>query len=200
MAVLGWYGWFTLLIVTLWYTRKATNIASDTAQRQLRAYLSGEPGGINQLIGKRNEGIGHITIRNVGKLPARNVVVHVYMEIVDGRTAEFAVGIDDKPIDRVIQPGADMRQGSKKPYIPVSKLCTGGEYVYVWGVAYYDDGYDNRRFTRFCHRYSTASHNREVTADLSRETLGVKFAGTLKTRSIIDADKARYHTNGNDAD
>ena len=64
-----------------------------------------------------------------------------------------------------------------------------GKYVFVWGIAHYDDGYGCRRFTRFCHRYAAASHNREV---IHRRLVP-------KTVTIIDADKARYHTEGNDA-
>ena len=200
-----------LLGVTLYYTRKATSAAtdaagaagdvvkvtSDTAERQLRAYLSGIPSGINQLIDS-NEGIGLVTIRNVGRLPARNVAVHVYMKIADERIDDFPVPEDDETVNRVIQPRAEMVQGSKGPLLHVRDLCTSGKYVYVWGVAYYDDGYGCRRFARFCHRYAAASHNREVVAILNREIVGK--AAAPKTRHIIDADKARYHTEGNDAD
>ena len=82
-----------------------------------------------------------------------------------------------------------MRQGSLQT-IPASQICNSGKYVFVWGVVYYHDGFGTRRFTRFCHRYATASYDRSVNWK----------AKTFRTRCILDGDKARYHTEGNEAD
>ena len=167
---------------------ESVGVTRETAQLELRAYLSAEPAGINQLIG-RDEGMGHVFVRNVGKLPARNVRVEVLMKISDGREADFPTSSDDETVNRVIQPSAGMGQGSRHIF-PVEDLCVAGKFVFVWGVAYYDDGYECRRVTRFCHRYAAASHDREV----------IRPSRMPKTLTIIDADKARYHTEGNDAD
>ena len=96
---------------------------------------------------------------------------------------------DTETVARAIQPGTEVRQGSVEK-LPVTDLCNPGKYAFVWGITYYDDGYGSRRFTRFCHRYSTASYNRGTNWNLISSV----------TRSIIDSDKARYHTKGNDAD
>ena len=175
---------------------KANKIARTTAKRELRAYLSAIPAGIDQLIGEL-DGLGIVAIRNVGHLPAKNVAVHVFMKLSGGRDENFPVPEDNEIVKRAILPDAEMRQGSRD-HIPVTELCTSGGYVYVWGVTYYDDGYKCRRTTRFCHRYATSAHNLEVLASLNREALG--RVSVPKTRRIIDADKARYHTEGNDAD
>jgi hypothetical protein len=159
----------------------------NTARLELRARLSVVPKGINQLIGEEN-GMGHVALHNVGKLPARNVALSVEMRISDYRDTAFDVPQDHQSINRVIQAGAEMRQGSKQT-LPLNVLCVSGSHVFVWGVAYYDDGYGERRFTRFCHRYNSGSYNRSIRAQ----------AETRETRSIIDPDKARYHTHGNDA-
>lgn len=168
---------------------EATRIAADTARRELRAYLSVVPAGINQLIGRGGEGMGHVTVRNVGKLPERNVSVVVYMNMFQQRETDFLVPNDFEKVQRVIQPGTEMPQGSREK-IPVSDITRIGNYIFVWGVVYYDDGYENRRFTRFCHRYATASYNRDTDWNSKAKV----------TRSIIDTDKARYHTKGNEAD
>ena len=93
-------------------TEDSVGITRETAQLELRAYLSAEPEGVNQLIG-RDEGMGHVFVRNVGKLPARNVRVEVSMKISGGREADFPTSSDDETVNRVIQPSAGMGQGSR---------------------------------------------------------------------------------------
>jgi hypothetical protein len=65
--------------------------------------------------------------------------------------------------------------------------------LFVWGVVFYRDGYDESRFTRFCHRYHWESRDRTIEA--------IYRAG-LPTRAeaLISSDKARYHPSGNEAD
>lgn len=166
------------------------------AKRELRAYVTVEPDGINQLIG-RPDVIGHVVVRNVGKLPARNVTLLVIMERSKHpepepglRTQIFKLPRVVTNADRVIQPGGEMRQGSQKPYIPISDLIFPDYNVYVHGIVRYDDGYGRQCFTRFCHRYATAGRNRSVKPN-SRPT---------KSRAFISADKARYHNYGNSAE
>lgn len=171
--------------------KEALAQADKISKLELRAYLAIAPMGINQLIASE-KGMGHVALRNVGILPARNVSLFVKMEFFDDRKTDFPIPKDTDIIDRVIQSGDQMIQGSDETdTITVTDIINkAGRYVFVWGVAYYDDGYKCRRFTRFCHRYATASYNRKI-----------KWASkALQTRAIIDADKARYHTHGNDAD
>ena len=82
-----------------------------------------------------------------------------------------------------------MMQGSKD-YIALSTIAVEHYNVYVFGIARYDDGYGEPRLTRFCHRYSTDGGNR-----------GLELLDPPPhSRSVIDADKARYHNYHNDAD
>jgi hypothetical protein len=203
---------------TLYYTASAATSARDAANAanqtnaivmhatrvELRAYLSVIPAGINELIGSQ-QAMGHVEIRNVGKLLARDVWVQVKMgiddrhdqkTIPDERADVFWVADDPKVrnpsfgVDRAIHPGTQMRQGAaEKDTIAVADLLAQRHrYVYVWGVVYYDDGYQ-RRFTRFRHRYAIASHvSRDDWDQPARET-----------REIIAADKARFHPFGNSA-
>ena len=59
--------------------REANDLLRDNTALELRAYLSVEPSGITQLIGT-DRAIGQVSVRNVGKLPAYNVGVTVYMK------------------------------------------------------------------------------------------------------------------------
>jgi len=166
---------------------KAATTAAETARLELRAYLSVEPAGINQLIGS-DQAMGHVIIRNVGKLPARNVTVSVHMRLSHEGDVDFPLGRDSSTVDRVIQPEAAMKQGSEETP-PISEILRPGKMVFVWGSADYEDGYGVRRFTRFCHRYDTGSYNREE--DWNRKA--------TTARSAIASDKARYNRVGNDA-
>ena len=86
-----------------------------------------------------------------------------------------------------------MQQGSRDTLHTVS-ITKAKEYIFVWGMACYDDGYGKRRTTHFCHRYDTASYNRAVASFNSG------FIDPVETIPIITHDKARYHEYGNAAD
>jgi hypothetical protein len=180
--------------------KRQANDAGRASARELRAYISVVPLGINRLAGKEF-GMGHVGVRNVGKLPARNVAVVVRMEGADWRTAVFDVPPDLPPTDRVVQPGAEMRQGSRDE-IGIGALCAADNYTFVWGVVYYDDGYGVRRFTRFCHRYHGASYTRRPHLGFVRSEDTVNANALMnewERQPIIDPEKARYHESGNDA-
>ncbi|BCG94449.1 hypothetical protein MesoLj131a_33130 [Mesorhizobium sp. 131-2-1] len=171
--------------------------AEQTSKRELRAYLAVVPDGINQLIGT-TEAMGHVLLQNVGKLPARNVSLFVYMEMSERnvepkyRRADFQTPGGRSETERVVHPNGSMRQGCYNAHrIPIKEIFEAVDHnIYVWGIAYYDDGYGCPRYTRFCHRYTTASRNRTINP--TREA--------TETRVVIAPDKARYHTRGNDAD
>jgi hypothetical protein len=198
-----------LVGLTLHYTRRAAEAARDAvaeakeatqvaagarrdsqeqSERELRAYLAVEPAKINRLYNLNSEAVGHVLVRNVGKLPARNVQVVVNLRWDQNKAFAPNTFPADVIEDRAIQPGASMRQGAPD-YIPILTARQPDNYIFVWGIVRYDDGYGYRRFTKFCHRYSGASHFRGV-SPLPTEYLAV----------IIEAEKARYHPAGNDSD
>jgi len=168
----------------------------DTARKELRAYLTVEPDGINQLIG-RMEAMGQVRLRNVGRLPARNVTLIVKMkrsakpeEDPRHRTKKFDVSEDRSTYsDRAVNPGGDMLQGSEN-VLPIADLAVDHYNVYVFGIAKYDNGYGNPCWTRFCHRYSTDGRLKGL------EMIDPPDA----TRSVIGREKARYHNYGNSAE
>jgi len=189
-----------LIGATVYFTRKAANAATNTlrvitenGQRELRAYLSVEPMGLTPPPGKGDEGHGLVRIHNVGKTPANRVSILVHTIIAKEReTTEFPITADNECVSRSINPGADMIQGSEN-HFHLNNLGTRGLYIFVYGVAYYDDGFrgnsgqPNRRRTYFCHRYQTESANSPGSAEWN--------SGLL-----ISPRTARYHLTNNEAD
>jgi hypothetical protein len=181
------------IVVALGLTIWSNWIARDTARRQLRAYLAVKPAGINLLIGSRKV-IGQIALENAGTTPAYNVSLSVQMDVCDekGRTI-FDFSEDVEKTDRTVHPGLQMPQGSRNnPNL--STIDSPGKYAYVWGVAYYNDAFGKRRFTRFCHRYSTSSRDQ---IEILKRTQTIK--ASIQSIVAIAADKARYHPYGNEA-
>ncbi|MER9301795.1 hypothetical protein [Mesorhizobium sp. M0496] len=192
---------------TLELNRKSTDAAwaavrhaEKASSLELRAYLAIVPKGVNQLIGTRDV-MGHIEVRNVGRLPARKVFIHVRMGLFNERVRDLAKlpvadDLTDSKlafVDRVVQPGDNPAQGSEDRE-PLNFISPDEwEFVYVWGVVYYFDGFDERRFTRFCHRYAIDSRNREFDEEPA------SAPAPTETRQILFAEKARYHQIGNDA-
>jgi hypothetical protein len=146
-----------------------------------RSYLSVEPQGIRMLRVPLDHAIANIGIRNVGHLPARKV-----SWIIKQQFSEDWRLIDrDFPIDRstaegnnVIPPGTMMVQGGRQ--FDATQLVGSPRdlYIYVWGAVFYQDGFNKRRTTHFCHRYNCVNFR------VSR----------------IRPDFGRYHRYGNDAD
>ncbi|MER9354179.1 hypothetical protein NKJ86_09025 [Mesorhizobium sp. M0025] len=174
---------------------KALTQAEGISKLELRAYLTVEPDGVDQLIG-RAEVIGKVRLRNVGRLPARKVTLVVRMirshgveMIASRRQSNFSFPHPSIYSDRVVQPDGEMQQGSED-YLAISDLCLPHHNVYVYGIAIYENGYGAQCFTRFCHRYSTDGRVRGI----NWKTL------TTKSRTFIDTDKARYHAYGNSAE
>jgi hypothetical protein len=82
-----------------------------TANRQLRAYVSVEPDGINPYRGQ-NQLLGHIRIRNNGQIPARNVSMYSKIDWdANGERKGFALqAVTDAKT--ALQPRAKMRVGT----------------------------------------------------------------------------------------
>jgi hypothetical protein len=155
------------------------NQTSDTRILQ-RAYLTIEPRGIH-LVRDGDAVLGHIGIKNVGKLPAQNVSWRVRMILTaDGGLKSFPIQ-DEEDGRIVLVPNAIARQGSQDR-VPLQNITdrfnSGTGWLYVWGIVRYDDGFGKRRYTRFCHRYNCRA-----------QAVGA-----------IAASGARYHAHGNYAD
>jgi hypothetical protein len=162
--------------------KQAANAASSQARdtRVLqRAYLSAEPLGINPFLGEGDNVIGHVSFRNVGHLPARDVSWFIAMEIdPSNERSQFPITDDKFFGNNVIAPGTPMTQGT-----PSFKRPKQG-FIYVWGEVRYNDGFGMSRFTKFCHRYN------------SRTFLKLPE----RARYGIPAEYARYHEYGNDSE
>ena len=167
----------------LWYTtRKDTKILQ-------RAYIAVEPLGIH-LMKNGSDLIGHIGMKNAGRLPARRVSWFVDIHFSEGgeeRDSLFPLRRGNGNI--VIAPGTVATRGTANS-VQVQQLNelsgpdAGAEkptYLYVWGAVRYDDGFKRMRTTKFCHRYNWAARKE-----------GDK-------RYEIDAADARYHEYGNGA-
>jgi hypothetical protein len=141
-----------------------------------RAYVSALPGGISTTT--RGELLAHVEFKNVGHLPASQVKWR--LELTANDNGDWSPrAVDDK----------DLRPAG---YLPIGISVTTGshgiavpqpwtKYLYAWGRVTYVDGFNNERFTNFCHRYNT-----EV-----RET---QTGGGYLIRK-----EYRHHENGNDA-
>ena len=164
-----------------------------SSERQLRAYLAVKPLGVVKLIGSENM-LGQVLLKNVGSTLATNVALEVNAAIEPGRRerTDFPVGGDPKHMPRGLQPGDEMAQGSKNS-LQLADVQATGDFIFIWGVAHYDDGFGQRRFTRFCHRYSCASYDRAAFRKASDK-------GVRESLTIIASDKARLNEIGNDAD
>ena len=157
----GWTACFTFFLTVStgllwWHTRK---LAMD-GERQLgitqRAYLAVDPDGVRSVLTPAGNIIGRIVIRNSGHLPARNVrwlINHCFSQ--DRRLADFPVDRAKLEGCNVVSPGNEMIQGGELFPIETKYGPTGDIYVYVWGIVVYNDGLsEEKRFTRFCHRYN----------------------------------------------
>ena len=151
-----------------------------------RAYLAAEPLGIYLMV-EGDRVIGHIGIRNAGRLPARKVSWFINMRQSEkGNEKVFPL---QKPKGSIIiPPGAVTRRGSDIHIFLEKLISAAGEgkernqendvYLYVWGVLRYKDGFRLRkRFTKFCHRYNWR----------------------IRRGNEIAEKYARYHEYGNDA-
>ena len=180
----------------LWtVTNRALQHAEQTSRKQLRAYVSVEPLGIMDYAG-HNCLVGRFQVRNMGKLPARDVSVYSTVGLdADAMKRDFPIGVA-RISPTVLPPGAAMEFLSYEAYpIPADQLDRDeplklAGYLYVWGEVLYTDELNTVGWTAFCHRYPC-------------DMFGVEEDGRssdhLRNRSI-DRKFARYHEEaGNEA-
>jgi hypothetical protein len=113
-----------------------------------RAYIAVEPRGLAQWRGQPGRFLGLVHIANAGVLPARKVTWKLLIEMTnDGDRKDFPLPLDRRGSQLVVGKSF-MARGTP----PISN--GGFDYCFVWGAVEYDDGYGQRRFTHFCHRYN----------------------------------------------
>jgi hypothetical protein len=185
-----------LFTATLWYsTDKLWRVTNETlrhnevtTRRELRAYISVEPRGVKRFVGT-DLFVGHIAIRNVGRIPAKDISMFVLTDYyLDGSQKDFKIGEIYKS-KTALPPRAEMVFGtagvvdikSIKPVIASDRKSASGwgGYIFVYGKVTYTDEFQTDGWTEFCHRYPC-----EMMEDENR----------------ISSDYARYHElGGNDA-
>ena len=150
---------FAALIATVCVMRR-------TAYRQLRAYISVEPWGINPFIG-RSFLIGHIQIKNTGAIPATNVSIYSTIgQDFDGERTRFDLE-DVTKATTALPPRAKMKFGSYKGWeIPAPEKVRDRRieldgFLYVWGRVTYTDSFGTNGWTNFCHRYPCEMFGKE---------------------------------------
>jgi hypothetical protein len=173
----GFIAWFTVVLAGV-----GRQQIRDTRILQ-RAYLAVEPTGINPYISESGSAVtdkivGHVSIENVGRLPARNISIDraliKYCKSGELDETAFLVGATP-PMTIVLPPGTKARLGSDS--LPASDLEKPG-YIYVYGRVDYTDGFNVPRHTWFCHRYPCIKRDGQS----------------------ISTEHARQHRHGNDAD
>lgn len=157
-----------------------------------RAYIAVEPRGIVLSI-EGDSLIGRVAFVNAGNLPAGQLSWLIDMSFTqNGEEKSFPISKPAKG-SIIIAPKAIAVRGAEHR-LPLQKISEAAgnnfgkaieitQYIYVWGVVRYLDGFRRQRKTLFCHRYNW------------------KMRGEGGARNYeIGADYARYHTSGNDAD
>ncbi len=176
-------------------TSRTLQHAEQKSRRELRAYVSVEPLEIAEYPG-HNCLVGRFQVRNIGKLPARDVSVYSTIGLdADATRRDFTVGTP-RISPTVLQPGAAMELLSYEGYpIPADQIDRDeplklAGYLYVWGEVLYTDELNTVGWTAFCHRYPC-------------DMFGVGEEGGAASRRrnrSIDRKFARYHEEaGNEA-
>lgn len=173
----------------LWaVTNQALQHAEQTSRKTLRSYLAVEPLGINEYAG-HNLLVGQFQVRNIGKLPARDVSIYSMIGLdADAMRRDFPIGTP-RISPMVLQPGAAMEFLCSEGYpIPADQLDRDeplklAGYLYVWGEVLYTDELNTVGWTSFCHRYP---------CDMFGVDADDAGAGRLRSRGI-HRKFARYH-------
>jgi len=189
-----WLALFTgaLVIATIFLGCIAYLQWADTRITQ-RAYVSVAPLGVMPL---SENSVAHISVQNVGKLPASDVSWFIgYAIDNDGTRSTF--DIDENEFygkNLVIHPGAAMprSQNCRMDAVALAALKRRPDrltFFYLWGKIRYLDGFGKQRHTSFCHRYDCRG--------VERYPEGQRYPGQ---EWLITPESMRYHQFGNDAD
>ena len=118
-----------------------------------------------------------MALRNLGHLPARNVSWSVSIGALDNHGKLPPTDpADHKKTGGMLPPDTEMIVQSGVLFTDKMSNAT-----FVWGIATYEDGFGNPRFTKFCHFYRT------------KEFIN-------RTDVEIPGDRAQFYELGNDAD
>jgi hypothetical protein len=146
----------------LWLaTRRLVKGSERTAERQLRAYIGVEPGGVFRLQGN-DLLMGLYIIRNVGGIPAKNIAMFSLTDYYeDGSQRTFNIEQLYQTTNAIV-PNAKMAFGTASS---VDSLADAKEhetasgvtgFIFVYGRVSYTDEFGTHGCTDFCHRYPCA--------------------------------------------
>jgi hypothetical protein len=138
--------------ISLWQA----HISSDTAHRQLRAYMGVKVE--NEILIDASD--DHIDFRlvfhNFGETPAYRVHFHGDVRLLDDPLEPnvFNIDMDKSPeyAPRVIQPGDNFRYVARLNITKEQRECikAGNEQrIYIWGVLRYWDAFKEMRYNKF---------------------------------------------------
>jgi hypothetical protein len=138
-------------------TKASVELARQTAERQLRAYVAVDQGILKGVGGAETE--ARLYIKNTGQTPAYNTEQWVSIVADDyptTRTFEFFPGTAEIGASATIGAG-----GLSTVFISVGaltanqwdKIRTGKAAIWLWGEIRYRDAFEKRRFTRFKYIY-----------------------------------------------
>jgi hypothetical protein len=142
--------------IGLWIvTAKGNRDRARDTQILERAYLNVEPAGIEPHHERGDRVVAKIIIRNVGRLPARNVTWWSA-----GRSSNSMEDRDfpiEKPKGRgiALPPGRAMKRLAATVFTGREGVPVLGNTLCVWGIVRYRDGFGRKRFTEFRHYYIT---------------------------------------------
>ena len=172
---------YALSTIALWYaTQQGFRQQSNETRIIQRGYLSAAPHGIDPYYGTVEGVVAYVCFQNAGHLPARDFSYYLdFASEPDWKREDFPIpppGTKGWFGKYVLAPGDNITLGTDPFKLPK----TG--YIYLGGEARYDDGFGQRRITRFCHRYNCAA-----------------TANVRDNRQGIAAQFGRRHEYGNDA-
>lgn len=144
--------------------KEAFEHSRETAALELRAYITVLPGGVRAMKVRKGEPpkfLGHIAVRNVGRVQAKEAMISVQMAISADRDRKDFQLPAKKDANRIggLPPDLDVPRGAVKSvaYAELAALQAVPKFVFVWGAVWYEDGFGIGRETTFVHRYNVAS-------------------------------------------
>jgi len=141
-------------------SKRAVEIATDTAQRQLRAYVVV---GIGVLEGATENGqpTGRVVVQNVGQTPAYQVSTDMEIAVVsEGQNFNVLSPDDVKRVHMVIGAGHSVRTSQKAAFSLTAEglaaVQAGTSAIFISGCTVYEDIFGKTWSTQFCHIYRGA--------------------------------------------